>query len=56
MDCSGEPWWYFRAFCDDVAHRSETAMTQRHVFTVCRLALAAQANAERVRLPGGMPR
>ena len=56
VDCSGEPWWYFRAFCHDVAHRTETVMTQQHVFTVCRLALAAQAGAERVMLPGGMPK
>jgi predicted dehydrogenase len=56
VDGSAEPWWYFRAFCQDVAQRTETAMTQRHVFTVCRLALAAQSGAERVTLPGGMPR
>ena len=56
VDCSAEPWWYFRAFCHDVAHRTETVMTQRHVFTVCRLALAAQSGAERVTLPGGMPK
>jgi predicted dehydrogenase len=55
VDCSGEPRAYFAAFAHDVAHRTETAMTQRHVFTVCRLALQAQAQAERVRLPGGMP-
>jgi predicted dehydrogenase len=56
VDGSAEPWWYFHAFCQDVAQRTETAMTQRHVFTVCRLALAAQSGAERVTLPGGMPR
>ena len=56
VDCSAEPPHYFAAFAYDVAHRTETAMTQRHVFTVCRLALAAQSGAERVCLPGGMPR
>lgn len=55
VDCSAEPWQYFAAFAHDVAHRTETAMTQRHVFTVCRLALQAQAEAERITLPGGMP-
>ena len=33
----------------DVGSRGETAVGQAHVFTVCRLALEAQANA--VRLP-----
>jgi predicted dehydrogenase len=46
--CEGQPLSYFRAFAADVANRSETAMPQRHVFTVCRLALEAQANARRV--------
>ncbi len=55
VDCSAEPLQYFADFVHDVAHRTETAMTQRHVFTVCRLALQAQAQAERVVLPGGMP-
>ena len=55
IDCSGEPLQYFADFAHDVTQRTETAMTQRHVFTVCRLALEAQARAERVRLPGGMP-
>lgn len=55
VDCSAEPWSYFAAFARDCIDRTETAMTQRHVFTVCRLALAAQAAAERVALPGGMP-
>ncbi len=51
IDCSQEPLTYFRSFVADVESRSETAMKQSHVFTVCRLALAAQANAQR--LPGG---
>ncbi|MBV8837564.1 MAG: Gfo/Idh/MocA family oxidoreductase [Alphaproteobacteria bacterium] len=48
IDCSKEPVGYFRRFIADVRDRSETAMPQRHVFTVCRLALAAQAKAQRV--------
>ena len=55
VDCSAEPLTYFADFAADVRDRTETAMTQRHVFTVCRLALAAQAGAVRVNLPGGMP-
>ena len=55
IDCSDEPAQYFTAFAHDVLHRTETAMTQGHVFTVCRLALQAQAGAERVSLPGGLP-
>ena len=48
IDCSNEPISYFRRFIADVRDRSETAMPQAHVFTVCRLALAAQAKAQRV--------
>ena len=33
----------FRRFAADVRDRTQTAMTQSHVFTVCRLALEAQA-------------
>ena len=55
VDCSGEPLTYFNAFAADVRDRTETAMTQRHAFTVCRLALAAQEAAARIALPGGMP-
>ena len=46
--CEGQPLTYFRDFAADVANRSETAMPQQHVFTVCRLALEAQAMARRV--------
>ena len=49
-------WSYFEGFARDCRERTETVMTQRHVFTVCRLALEAQAWAERAVLPGGMPR
>ena len=55
LDCRDEPITYFRSFLDDVRDRTETTMTQDHVWTVCRLALEAQARAERVRLPGGLP-
>lgn len=49
IDASGEALTYFRDLIADVADRSERAATQRHVFTVCRLALHAQDRA--VRLP-----
>lgn len=48
IHCEGRNLTYFRAFADDVANRTETAMTQAHCFTVCRLALEAQANAVRI--------
>ena len=38
----------FGASSTDVRERTETAMPQRHVFTVSRLALAAQAQATRL--------
>jgi predicted dehydrogenase len=50
LHCEGRPLTYFRAFAADVRDRTETAMPQSHVFTVCRLALEAQARA--VALPG----
>lgn len=37
---------YFDRFAHDIAHRTETAMTQTHCFTVMELALQAQAMAE----------
>jgi predicted dehydrogenase len=48
IDCSGRPLTYFRDFANDVRDRSETAMTQTHCLTVCRLALQAQAKAVRL--------
>ncbi|WP_309082907.1 Gfo/Idh/MocA family oxidoreductase [Chelativorans sp.] len=45
MDCSREPLVYFAAFARDVRDRTETAMSQQHVFEVCRLALEAQVKA-----------
>jgi predicted dehydrogenase len=56
VDCSTEPLRYFSDFARDCRDRTETAMDQSHVFTVCRLAISAQAGAERIALPGGMPR
>ena len=44
-NAAGEPLTYFRNLVADIAARSETAMSQRHAFTVCRLALGAQAKA-----------
>ena len=55
IPCADEPVRYFKTFCADVRDRTETTMTQEHVWTVCRLALAAQAGAEHVSLPGGLP-
>ncbi|QCL97696.1 Gfo/Idh/MocA family protein [Agrobacterium tumefaciens] len=52
IDCSDEELVYFRAFVDDVAHRTETAMSQAHVFEVCRLSLEAQTNATRIGAQG----
>jgi predicted dehydrogenase len=45
IDCSGEPLTYFKRFVADVRDRSQTAMSQAHVFTVSRLALEAQDRA-----------
>ena len=44
-NAAGEPLTYFRNLVADIAARSETAMSQRHAFAVCRLALEAQAKA-----------
>ena len=45
IDCSNEPLDYFTQFIDDVQNRTQTAMSQQHVFEVCRLSLEAQAKA-----------
>jgi predicted dehydrogenase len=47
VDCSKLPVTYYRNFLSDIAQRGETAMPQRQVFSVCRLALQAQARALR---------
>jgi predicted dehydrogenase len=49
VDCSGLAVRYFRDFLADIANRTETAMPQRQIFNVCRLALRAQAHAHRYR-------
>lgn len=48
IDCSSEKLDYFEAFTADVRDRTETAMTQAHVYEVCRLSLEAQAKASRL--------
>jgi predicted dehydrogenase len=55
IDASGEPLTYFRDLVADVAGRTETAAAQSHVFTVCRLALQAQAQAARLPAGAGRP-
>ena len=45
IDCSAQPLDFFQQFAADVAERSETCMTQAHVFKVCELALQAQSLA-----------
>ena len=47
VDCSTLPATYYRDFLRDIVERTETAMPQRLTFTVCRLALQAQAQATR---------
>lgn len=48
IDCSAEPLTYFTRFAADVQNRTETAMTQAHVYEVCRLSLQAQEMAARI--------
>jgi len=45
IDCSNEPLEYFTRFVADMRDRTDTAMSQQHVFEVCRLALEAQHQA-----------
>ncbi|SDG15130.1 Gfo/Idh/MocA family protein [Pelagibacterium luteolum] len=45
IDCANEELDYFRQFSADVRDRTETAMTQDHVYEVCRLSLEAQTRA-----------
>lgn len=47
IDCSKLPVTYYRDFLRDIAERTDTAMPQRQTFSVCRLALQAQAQAVR---------
>ncbi|MGG2473848.1 Gfo/Idh/MocA family protein [Rhizobium sp. BR5] len=46
IDASDAGLPYFARICDDIRNRTETAMTQEHVFKVCDLSLQAQAKAE----------
>lgn len=45
VDCSTLAVRYYRDFLSDIANRTQTAMPQAQTFTICRLALAAQAQA-----------
>jgi predicted dehydrogenase len=47
IPCEDMPVTYFGDFLSDIAARTTTSVPQSHVFTVCRLALAAQAFANR---------
>ncbi|NTF09417.1 Gfo/Idh/MocA family oxidoreductase [Agrobacterium rubi] len=49
IDASNAGLPYFGKVCDDIRNRTDTAMTQEHVFKVCELALQAQAKAEESR-------
>lgn len=46
IDASGAGMPFFARLIEDIRNRTETAMTQTHVFKVCELSLAAQAMAE----------
>jgi len=48
IDASTVPLSYFKNFAQDVRERTERAASQRHVLTVSRLALEAQAAAQRL--------
>ena len=55
IDCAAHPVTYFADLLADVRDGTETTSPQSHTWTVCRLALEAQANATHIRRPGGMP-
>ena len=48
LDASAVPLSYFARFLTDVRDRTQTAMTQSHPFVVSRLAIEAQARAQRI--------
>ena len=48
FDCAKEPLPYYENLWYDIVNRTETAMTHRHCFKVCELALRAQKEAERI--------
>jgi predicted dehydrogenase len=45
IDCKDEPITFFKKLIRDVQERTETAISHEHAFTVCRLALEADAQA-----------
>jgi predicted dehydrogenase len=45
IDCQDEPITFFKKLIQDTLDRTETAITHDHAFTVCRLALDADARA-----------
>ena len=45
IDCSNEPITFFKKLVQDIQDRTETAISHAHAFTVCRLALDADAHA-----------
>ena len=45
IDCSNEPITFFNKLVQDIQDRTETAISHAHAFTVCRLALDADAHA-----------
>ena len=47
ISCEGVPVTYFSDFLADIAAGQARAVPQSHIFTVCRLALKAQAKADR---------
>ncbi len=48
IDCSDKDLPYGRQLIEDIYHRTETAMTQKHCFLASELALKAQAGAARL--------
>jgi predicted dehydrogenase len=48
IDCSDVDLDYFAKFSNDVRDRTETAMSQHHVYEVCRLSLEAQSKAVKI--------
>jgi predicted dehydrogenase len=48
IDCRQEPLPFGEQFINDVANRTNTAMTQEHCFLATELALKAQANAQKL--------
>ncbi len=51
IDCTGVELPYGRQLVDDVLNRTETAMPQAHAFLATELAIKAQEQAQRVKVP-----